>query len=216
MATVGGSIAELQLDLTVSFPKDDWTKSLNETARCSLSSNLSALLSLASVGDENDAASDTEIFSSFKGIDKGYNFFKSGHVQQIEMVHKDASYFVRSNVLSSMKKCAPYKTKICLLLSGMAKLALCTCTAGLAGCCNHVAALLYALVEFVRFGLCDEKKSPTSRLCKWNRPRDKRVKPKKIIDVRLHRVSFSKKHAQAPKAFYNPVPPNKLLVELSE
>ena len=177
---------------------------------------VSARMSLASIGDESDAAFDTEIFSSFKGIDKGYKFFKSGHVQQIEMVRKDAFYFGRCNVLPSMKKCAPYKTKICLLSSGMVKLALCTCTAGLARCCNHVAALLYALEEFVRFELCDEKKSPTSRLCKWNRPRDKRVKPKKIIDVWLHWVSFSKKHAQAPKAFYNPVPPNKLLVEPSE
>ena len=117
------------------------------------------------------------------------------HVQQIEMVHRDAFFFVRCNVLPSMKKCTPYKTTICLLSSGMVKLALCTCTAGPAGCCNHVAALLYDLEEFVRFGLRDEEESPTSRLCKWNRPRRKRVKPKKVVDVRLHRVSFGRKRA---------------------
>ena len=43
-------------------------------------------MSLASVGDDSDAAFDTELFLSFKGIDKGYNFFRSGHAQQIEMV----------------------------------------------------------------------------------------------------------------------------------
>ena len=39
-------------------------------------------MSLASVGDDSEAAFDTELFLSFKGIDKGYNFFRSGHVQQ--------------------------------------------------------------------------------------------------------------------------------------
>ena len=89
-----------------------------------------------------------------------------------------------------MKKTKPYKRKICLLSNGMVKVALCTSTAGLAGSCNHVAALLYALEEFVRFGLREEVDSPTSRLCKWNRPRGKKVQPKKVVDVRLHRASF--------------------------
>ena len=34
----------------------------------------------------------------------------------------------------------------------------CVCPAGLAGCCNHVAALLYALEEFVRLGLREESR----------------------------------------------------------
>ena len=47
---------------------------------------VAAKMSLTSFGDDSDASSDTELFSSFRGIDKGYNFFRSGHVQQIEMV----------------------------------------------------------------------------------------------------------------------------------
>ena len=136
----------MDLDLTASFPEDGWTKSQKKLPDvCFLaiyqhfmekSLVVSARMSPATVDNDSDVASETEIFSSFKGIDKGYNFFKSGHVQQIEMVHRDVFFFVRCNVLPSMKKCAPYKTKIC----GMVKLARCTCTAGLAGCCNHVAA----------------------------------------------------------------------------
>ena len=42
------------------------------------------------------------------------------------------------------------------------------------------------------------------------------MKPKKVVDVRLVKVSFGKRRARAPKAFYNPVPPNKRLVEPSE
>ena len=52
----------------------------------------------------SDAASDTEIFSSFKGIDKGYNYCKSGHVQQIEMVHRDASILL--GVMCCHQMCA--------------------------------------------------------------------------------------------------------------
>ena len=47
------------------------------------------------------------------------------------------------------------------------KIALCTCTAGLGGVCNHIAALLQALEEFVRLELREEDDtSPTSQLCK--------------------------------------------------
>ena len=42
------------------------------------------------------------------------------------------------------------------------------------------------------------------------------MKPKKVVDVRLVKVSFGRKRARAPKAFYNPLPPNKRLVEPSE
>ena len=61
--------------------------------------------------------------------------------------------------------------------------------AGLSGCCNNVATLLYV---FVRFGLRDKVDSPTSRLCEWNRLRGKKVMPKQAVDVQLHRASFGK------------------------
>ena len=113
--------------------------------------------------------SHSDVFSSFKGVDKGYKFFKDGHVQKIELVTQENFSFVRCNVLPSMKKDAIYRCKLCLRPDGMVNLALCTCTAGLGGVCNHIAALLYALEEYVRIGLREEvDDSPTSRLCRWN------------------------------------------------
>ena len=64
-------------------------------------------MSLASVGDDSDASSDTELFSSFRGIDKGYQFFRSGHVQQIEMVRGEEFSFVRCNVLKRIPPLLP-------------------------------------------------------------------------------------------------------------
>ena len=68
---------------------------------------VAAKMSLASVGDDSDASSDTELFSSFRGIDKGYNFFRSGHVQQIEMVRGEEFSFVRCNVLKIIPPLVP-------------------------------------------------------------------------------------------------------------
>ena len=53
-----------------------------------------ARMSLASVGDDSDASSDTELFLSFRG-NNGYNFFRSGYVQQIEMIEGGEFSFVR-------------------------------------------------------------------------------------------------------------------------
>ena len=77
---------------------------------------VAARMTLASVGDDSDSSCDTELFSSFKGIDKGYNFFRSGHVQQIEMVDGEefslALSLVRCNVLKRVPYCIS-TTSIC-------------------------------------------------------------------------------------------------------
>ena len=73
----------------------------------------------------------SEVFSSAKGVDKGFKIYNGGHVQKIEAVAHTHQSFVRCNMLPTMKKDTVYKTKECL----------CTCTAGLGGVCNNVASL---------------------------------------------------------------------------
>lgn len=142
-------------------------------------------------------------------------FFKSGHVQQIQIVSTEKYSYVRASVLPSMKKgTGSYKTKVCLLPTGMVEEGVCACSAGLGGCCNHVAALLYALEEFVRFGLREEDHtSPTSRLCAGNRPRARKVKPREVADGNLVKPTFGSKGSSLRRSDYNPVPPNKRILE---
>ena len=112
-STAAGGSSSVNLDLTVSFPKDGWTKLLKKLPDVCFPSIyhhfmekslvVATRLSLASIDDDGDASTDMEIFSSFKGIDKGYNFFRSGHVHQIKMVEEDTFAFVRCNVLPTMK-----------------------------------------------------------------------------------------------------------------
>ena len=105
-------------------------------------------------------------FRSFRGLDKGYRFFRDGHVQKIRRsttlaCSGDAGKvcYVACNVLPSMRKHRIYNVCVCCTvpphpdISVDVRTAYCICPAGLAGSCNHVAALLYALEDFVRNGL---------------------------------------------------------------
>ena len=221
------------LQCDVPAPESGWVKSLRKLPTVTFASiynhfmerSLKVVVGLAAARQHvsrsaSGEESDVEVYSSFRGIDKGYKFFKDGHVQAIEFHDLDGNperCYVRSKVLPSMRKTEPYRARICLFRDGMVEVAYCVCTAGLAGCCNHIAGLLYALEEFVRLGLREEPESPTSRLCKWNKPRSKKVAPCKVADIRLSQSQFLKeKRSRGPKAVYNPIPPNKRLVDPAE
>ena len=63
-----------------------------------------------------------------------------------------------------MRKDRQYDVKVCATVSNdvdvstKVRAAYCVCPAGLAGSCNHVAGLLYAMEDFVRTGLREEAK----------------------------------------------------------
>ena len=112
-------------------------------------------------GDETEhqssaAESQEESMLSFRGLGKGYRFFKDGHVQAIEyhaLPQTPGLCLVRAKVLPSMVKTKIYTVRIFIKENGEVHTAYCICPAGLAGTCNHIAGLLYALEEFVRLGL---------------------------------------------------------------
>ena len=201
---LGTSSGHPNLDCAVPVPESGWGKSLKKLPAASFATiyrhfmerSLEVVIGIRSRSQGNAAhdeqsgyETDTDMFSSFRGIDKGYRFFKDGHVQAIEyhdLQDDPERCYVRCKVLPSMRRTQLYRARILLRREGFVEVAYCVCTAGLAGCCNHTAALLYALEEFVRIGLREEPESPTSRLCTWNRPRSKKVAPSKIADVRLY------------------------------
>ena len=72
--------------------------------------------------------------SAFRGLAKGYRFFKDGHVQGIEMhILPDSPGFtyVRAKVLPSMVKTRLYQVRVCLCDDGEVHTAYCVCPAGL-------------------------------------------------------------------------------------
>ena len=107
--------------------------------------------------------------------------------------------YVICNVLPAMRKDRIYAVRTCSTVPGDAdtstniRAAYCVCPAGLAGSCNHVAALMYALEDFVRQGLREEAaKTCTEKLKAWNPPRARKVKPLKVSEVFLVKEEFTK------------------------
>jgi SWIM zinc finger len=114
-----------------------------------------------------------------KPLRRGQLFFKSGHIQNIN-VKQDAqinSTCFKADCMASFKVNVMYKVEVDLsTVSGQVKRASCTCKASGMGRCSHVAALLYALLDYAAFN----EESPTSQLCAWNVGRKKNRNPGKV------------------------------------
>ena len=78
----------------------------------------------------------------------------------------------------------------------------------LAGSCNHIAGLLYALEDFVRLGLREEAaKTCTEKLMQWNHPRAATVKASRVTEVHLKKDMYSGRDLGEKKKsipFYDP------------
>ena len=185
--------------------------------------------SIGTAGSDDDYQADVatagpmpQKFASFRGLAKGYRFFKSGHIQDIEY-HELPDFagncHIRCTALPSMRKDRKYKVRLCCTTSTSPAdhiptvlIALCSCPAGLAGCCNHVGGLLYALDDFVRCGLREEAgKACTEKLMQWNRPHSAHVKPRRVTGVHLKKHTFCGRDRRSKKKkipFYDPRPSN--------
>ena len=92
--------------------------------------------------------------------------------------------------------------------SGRIVSAHCTCMAGMAQTCNHVAASLFRLEAACRLGLTNP--SCTSKACEWL-PANRKVAPIKIKDMKLSRNDFGKRGKAkrdvnpSPKKRYDPL-----------
>ena len=114
----------------------------------------------------------------FKHKKSGYKLFKAGYPRQLmvkpnvkkgEAVH----FLVRCYVNAEMKR-KQYLVYVHLHQhSGDVTYAKCNCPAGVGGCCKHVAATLYQLLDYIELGLSDipDDKTCTQELQKWHVPR---------------------------------------------
>jgi len=109
----------------------------------------------------------------------GYQLFKEHYVQKVQVKDhvkaKQNLFLVKCNVGASMKKDV-YNVYIHLDQStAEIYYAKCTCKAGAGGCCKHVAAALYQLVDYKQM---EVKSVPSDKTCtdvlqKWHVPSNK-------------------------------------------
>ncbi|KAK7502268.1 hypothetical protein BaRGS_00006632 [Batillaria attramentaria] len=118
-------------------------------------------------------------------------FYEDGHVHILGYHHIDddcEECYIRGLVIpsaasSDTKKYPDRSVWIRVSkVTGKVMTGYCTCTAGLEGSCNHVAALLYALVDVTDTKIKGIDAS-TSKTCKWKQPRKCRLSPKKAFEM---------------------------------
>ncbi|KAM7306320.1 uncharacterized protein ISCGN_010051 [Ixodes scapularis] len=129
-----------------------------------------------------------ETLEAYKSLE-AYNYFVSGHVQDIRLWQPDGhdTCFIRANVRPSQRATGPpHDAWVCLdNSSGRVHSGHCTCKAGLGEVCSHIAAVLFGIEYSSR--LCQEASSCTSQPCAWTRSATK-----KEDMVPVHKLDLSK------------------------
>ena len=71
----------------------------------------------------------------------------------------------------------------------------CCCKVGQGGCCKHVAALLYTLLDFVTLNLCQIPKELTSTQVAqmWSVPTDSSKTLKRAVKLSFEKAEFNKR-----------------------
>ena len=145
--------------------------------------------------------------STEKPIAKGYNFYKSGHVRQIFSKKEGGKFFIKRQVLPSMKKGKVYTVKAVLHPSGDIAKAVCGCPAGVDGRCNHLAATLFAIedqwdnVASVTGGISQPQNSIpyTSQPCQWNLPSKRKLNPEPIQSLKFAKHEYGKEKKRSSR-----------------
>ncbi|XP_062611092.1 uncharacterized protein LOC134272932 [Saccostrea cucullata] len=138
-------------------------------------------------------------------------FYDEGHVQNIEinLVTKDSLHcIIKCDCLPSIptkdkSKKPAYRSWVCLSkVTGRVHTAECNCVAGEGGACNHIAALLYGIVD-ISVKKHTGKIAPTSKACEWIKPRSRNLSPKKAQDM-----DFSKTTGKNKSSSYSVIEKN--------
>lgn len=142
--------------------------------------------------DDDDAAEDSLDVGTEKPMRKGIVFFKSGHVQSMmNCVSEDNCYFCKCKCLSSFAPKKTYDVCVCLSKdSGFVKGASCNCKASALGRCNHVAALLFAILDWTKKSVTGDQPACTSMLCEWNKGRKEKA-PKALHHAEYESVGLN-------------------------
>ncbi|KAJ8299941.1 hypothetical protein KUTeg_021460 [Tegillarca granosa] len=105
--------------------------------------------SISSVEKATDVGSDDDDIHTSKPLRKGRNLFRSGHVKNMQDAKQKDYLFVQSQVQASYSQQTYNSTITMSQNSDMIKERTCTCSASGLGRCAHVAAILYAIEDYV-------------------------------------------------------------------
>ena len=144
---------------------------------------------------------------------KAYSYYLQGWLKPLSYneISSSSKYcLIRTTCKPSQRiSDVPHKLWVSLAkANGKIISAHCSCMAGLAQNCNHVAAALFRVEAAIRMGLSNP--SCTSKACKWL-PNNQMVKPICIKNLKLTRGDFGRRGKKqtelnsTPKKEYNPL-----------
>lgn len=113
-----------------------------------------------------------------------------------------------------MKKNLKYNIKLSLCNNGEQEgkitFASCACPAGKGPCgsCKHIAALCYALEEFVRLKCTREFETCTSRLQTWNQPRKRKLDSQSVYEIDFSKKIYRREERNNAKPLTDPRRPS--------
>ena len=134
-------------------------------------------------GDSGENSAD---LGTAKPMQKGRQYFTSGHVMCLQDAVGKGHYLLKCEVRASYSN-QIYHISVTIDSDSVVVDDSCECKASAMGRCSHVAALLFALEDYtLNFG--HEPVSCTSKLCQWNVGRKKQNSPQA-----LHSNEYTKK-----------------------
>ncbi|XP_069106379.1 uncharacterized protein [Argopecten irradians] len=135
------------------------------------------------VGESGDGCHQLTSVKSYRSMDRAVAHYQAGDVQQIKFVEVDTDLiYGTAMVLASMKK-TKYSVNIAFK-NEIPIHAFCQCPIGLAQCCSHVGALLFAINGYHLEKDKENSQIPcTSRKCEWNVPRKLHMDPQPVNNM---------------------------------
>ena len=121
---------------------------------------------------------DSQSCSDFKAINQSaVNLFQCGHLQQVKVLKLSERLWIQAHCLPEMKKDRTYKVQLSLSVSGWDIIgANCECPAG------QGPAATCEVGTIPQFFTC------TQRIQEWNKPRDKKLSPTTVTDLKEHKI----------------------------
>lgn len=189
-------------DIQNFLPSTTWTelKKCNKLPEFSIANMMSYFITRRARDDESN--------KDYKSLNcKAFGLFRHGHVQNIKVANEDGKYFIQCECLPEMKKTLKYKIQMTVDSSGDIIYGNCNpCPAGkppLASC-KHLAALCFALEEYIRLGRSQEFLTCTERLQTWNQPRKRKLEALSVYDIDFSRKVFGTENLKHNKALHDP------------
>ena len=144
---------------------------------------------------------------------KAFGLFRHGHVQNIDVATGENGYMIhiKGECLLEMKKNLKYKLNVNMINSGeqagditYACCSPCPAGKGPIASCKHLAALCFALEEFVRLKKSRDFATCHDRLQTWNHPRRQKLEPRSVYEIDFSKKIYCKENAGDRKILHDP------------